>query len=115
MRPQHIMFMGLIFAVGTIISLSFAGLWLGSEEVDVVNSVTAFKQANIAGVWSVTVPNITFFTTGVRALVNLDFAFFDGPMITLQWILYMVLGLGVAWGLFTVMIAVINSRFGVNR
>lgn len=111
MRPQHIMFMGLLLAVGTIISLSYAGVGLGSEEVGYANAFTAFKQANILGVWSVTIPNVTFFFVGVRALTQMDFAFFTSGMVVVQWILYMVLGLGLTWGIFTIVLGVINGLF----
>lgn len=105
------MFMGLIFAAGTLISLTFAGVWVGTEEVDVVNATNVFKQANILGIWSVTVPNITFFLLGAKALAMMDFAFFQGSWLLIQWIFYMTLGLGLMWGLFTVVIGVIQGLF----
>ena len=111
MRSQQIMFMGLIFAAGTIISLTFGGAWLGSSEVDIVNAVTVFKQADILGTWSVTIPNISFFTIGAKSLMMMDFAFFQGGWAFFQWILFMTLGLGMMWGIFTVVIGVIQGLF----
>ncbi len=111
MRPQHIMFMGWVFAVGTLISLTFGGFWLGSQEIAVVNALTVFKQANILGMWSVTIPNINFFLVGVKALMNLDFAFFAGEMVLVQWLLFMTLGVGLMWGIFIVVIGVIQGLF----
>lgn len=112
MRPQQIMFMGLIFATGTLISLTFGGLWISGEELIVSDALTVFKQANILGTWSVTVPNINFFLVGVKSLIMLDFAFFQGEMALLQWFLFMILGLGVMWGIFIVVISVIQGLFG---
>jgi len=106
------MFMGLMFAAGTIISLTFGGAWMGSSEVDVVNAMTVFKQANILGTWSVTVPNISFFTTGAKALMSMDFAFFSGGWALLQWIGFMTFGIGMMWGIFIVVINVIQGLFG---
>lgn len=111
MKSQQVMFMGWIFAVGTLISLTYAGLWLGSEEALVVDAVTVFKQTKILGTWSVMVPNISFFTVGARALMMLDFAFFSGGMEIFQWLLFMTLGLGLMFGFFTVVIQVINGLF----
>lgn len=105
------MWLGLIFAAGTLISLTFAGVGLGSEEVSVINAVSVFKQANILGIWSVMVPNITFFTVGARALMHLDFAFFGGSMGLVRWFLFMTVGLGAMWGFFTVVIGVIQGLF----
>ncbi len=109
MRPQYIMFMGLVFSVGTFVSLTFGGVWLGSPEVDVANAVSVFKQANILGIWSVTVPNITFFLVGLKALMMMDFAFFQGTLI--QWFAIMILGLGLMWGVFIVVIGTIQGLF----
>lgn len=111
MRPQHVMWIGLICAVGTVISLTFSGVGLGQEEVDLANAVTVFKQANILGVWSVSVPNITFFTVGMKSLMNLDFAFFSGGMIFVQWLLFMTIGIGFMWGLFSTVLGVISGLF----
>lgn len=105
------MFMGLLFAAGTIISLTFGGAWIGANEVDIANAVSVFKQADILGIWSVTVPNITFFTAGAKSLMQMDFAFFQGGWGLLQWILFMTLGLGMMWGIFTVVISVVQGLF----
>ena len=111
MRPQQIMFMGWLFAVGTLISLTFGGLWIGSEEVVMANALTVFKQANILGIWSVTVPNISFFLVGVKSLMMLDFAFFRGEAALIQWLLFMTIGLALMWGIFTIVIGVIQGLF----
>ncbi len=103
------MFMGFIFAIGTIVSLTFGGAWLGSTETSVVNAVTVFKQADILSTWSIAVPNISFFTMGAKALMSMDFAFFQGTL--LQWVLFMTLGLGMMWGIFSTAIAVIQGLF----
>lgn len=111
MRPQQIMFMGFVLAVGTFISLTFAGLWIGSEEVEVANAVTAFKQANILGIWSVMVPNVSFFLIGVKSLMMLDFAFFQDETEIIQWFLFMTIGLGFTWGIYTIVISSIQGLF----
>lgn len=111
MHPKQVMFGGLILAAGTIVSLTFAGAWLGTEEVELQNAISVFKQANIMGVWSVTVPNITFFLVGARAVMMLDFAFFGGIMALLQWVLILVFSFGFMWGIFTVAIGVIQGLF----
>lgn len=112
MRPQQIMFMGLILAAGTLISLTFGGAWLGSEEVEVANALTVFRQANILGTWSVMVPNISFFVVGMKSLMMMDFAFFGGSWALIQWILFLTIGLGLLWGFFTVVIGTVQGLFG---
>ena len=112
MHAKQIMFLGFIFAVGTLISLSFGSDWLGSADQEVANTLTVFKQANILGIWSITVPNVSFFLTGFKALLLFDFAFFSGSAGGLmQWILYFTIGLGTMWGLYTVVIGVVQGIF----
>lgn len=105
------MFMGFILAVGTIISLTFGGLWIGDEEVEMSNAFTVFRQAEILGTWSVMVPNVDFFLVGARSLMMMDFAFFSDEMALLQWFLYMTLGLGLMWGIYMVVISVVQGLF----
>lgn len=105
------MFLGLIFAAGTMISLTFGGAWLGSTDLEVANAITVFKQANILGVWSITVPNISFFITGAKALMMFDFAFFSGSLALVQWFFFFIIGLATMWGFYTVIIGVIQGIF----
>ena len=109
MRPHQIMGMGLILAAGTMISLTFGGAWLGSNDVAAANAFTVFKQVNILGLWSVTIPNIDFFLTGAKALITMDFAFFVGAASILQWFMFFTLGLGVIWGVYTIVIGVVQG------
>lgn len=116
MRPQHVMFAGLLFAGGTLISLTFGGSWLGSSDVSIVNSLTVFKEASILGIWSVTIPNVDFFFTGMKSVMMLDFAFFSSEggsgMLLVQWFMMFTVIFGIMWGLFTLIIGVVASRFG---
>ena len=111
MRPQYIMFLGLLFAAGTVISLTFSGAWLGTGDVEVTNALTVFKQANILGIWTVTLPNISFFLVGFKAIMMMDFGFFQGGLALLQWFFFLVIGTGALWGLYTVVILAFQGLF----
>ena len=113
MRSQYVMFLGLILAAGTIISLTFGGKWLGSSDLDVVNSLSVFKDANILGLWSISIPNVDFFFTGMKSLIMLDFGFFEsGGLMIVQWMMFLTVGLGALWGMYTVIISVVQSAIG---
>lgn len=103
--------MGWIFATGTLISLTFGGLWAGSTEVAVANAVTVFKQANILGTWSVTIPNVSFFLVGAKSMIMMDFAFFRGPAAIFQWVAMLVIGYAFLWGIFTIVVGVVQGLF----
>lgn len=112
MSTKHIMFLGLILAAGTLISLTFGGAWFDSTDLETLNSMTVFKQAEIFGIWSITVPNISFFITGAKALMQFDFAFFPGSLAILQWFFFFVIGIATMWGFYTVIIGVVQGVFG---
>jgi len=101
--------MGFILASGTIISLTFGGAWFSAIDLETANAFTIFKQVNILGLWSVTIPSIDFFLSGAKALMTMDFAFFQGGLQILQWFLFFTLGLGLIWGIYTVIISVVQG------
>lgn len=112
MRAKHVMWLGLILSAGTLISLTFGGSWLGDDDIAVTNSLAVFKDANILGVWAISVPNIDFFFTGMKSLMTMDFAFFTGSLEIVQWFFLMVISVGVMWGIYTVIISVVQSALG---
>lgn len=111
MRTPHVMFLGLIFMAGTLISLTFAGGWFTSSEVNVLNSISGFRAATILGVWQLQVPNIDFITVGIAAFSKMDFAFFGGVMGLLRWLFILTIGAATVWGIFTVAIYAISGLF----
>lgn len=112
MRPHQIMFMGLMLAAGTVISLTFGGAWLGAGDVAITNSLTVFKQTSILGLWSIMLPNVNFFILGFKSLMMMDFAFFNGSMALVQWFLMLTFGLGLLWGVYMAIIYVVQGLFG---
>ena len=111
MNPKQIMFMGFELATGLLVSLSFGGLWLGSNEAVLADSVTLFKHANILGVWAITIPNVNFVLVGLRSIMMLDFAFFRGSAEAIRFVLLLSVGFALMWGIFIVVIGVINGLF----
>lgn len=112
MRPQYAMFLGFVLAAGTLVSLTFGGAWLGTNELLFTNALAVFKQANILGLWSITIPNIDFFLVGAKCLTMMDFAFFEGEMALLQWFFIMTIGLGFIWGVYTTIISTAAGVLG---
>jgi len=111
MRPQYVMFLGLLLAGGTLIGLTSGGNWLDSSDLSTINSMSVFKDASLFGTWSVTVPNVDFFFTGMKSLMMFDFAFFTGGLQIFQWFLVLTIGLGALWGLYTVVIGIVQGVF----
>ena len=109
MRPQYVMFLGLLLAAGTLISLTYGGAWIGDEELAIANSLTVFKEANVLGIWTITIPNVDFLFTGMKSLFMMDFAFFTGGLEIFQWFVFLIIVLGATWGIFVVIISLLQS------
>lgn len=109
MRPQQIMFLGFIFTAGTIISLTFAGGWLEPSDVDVINSLTAFRSVNLLGIWTIMVPNLDFILLGLGSLMKMDYAFFRGELVLMQWFFLMTITAATLFGFFSIAIVTISS------
>jgi hypothetical protein len=112
MRSQYVMFLGLIFGAGTLISLTYGGNWLNSTDLEIANSMSVFKDASLFGIWSITLPNVDFFFTGMKSLLMMDFGFFPGTLSLLQWFMVLVISLGALWGIYTIIISVVQSAIG---
>ena len=112
MTPKNASFLGLMFAAGTMIGLTLGGGWLGSTDLATVSSLTVFKEANILGLFTITIPNMDFFFTGMQAVTAMDFGFFAGGLELVQFFFLYVFAFGALWGIITVVINVIASRFG---
>lgn len=108
MRTPLIMFLGLMFTVGTLISLIIAGEWFGTSDVDTINSLTVMRPVDIS-IWTLSVPNLEYFTTGLSRMVTFNFAFFGGAAGILQFLLIMTIGGAVAWGIFVITIGVATN------
>lgn len=104
MRPQHVMFLAFIFAAGILISLIIGKGWYGSTDLATLNSMAAFRQASVLGVWSIMVPNLDYVLSGLGALMSFNFAFFRGEMQIFRWIFLTVITTGALWGIFVVAI-----------
>lgn len=109
MRPHQVMFLGFLFFAGTVISLTFAGAWVSSTEVGILNSISGFVSTTILDRWTIQVPNINYVTTGIAALTKMDFAFFGGSLGLLRWLFICTIGAATVWGIFTIVIYSISG------
>jgi len=109
MRPHLVMFLGFITATGTLISLTFGGGWFDQTDINTLNSLSAFRQASVLNVWSITVPNIDYALSGMGSFLKFDFAFFTGPLELIRWFFMTVIGAAVLWGIFTVVIGTAST------
>jgi len=111
MRTHQVMFLGLIFTAGVLISLVISGLWFVEGDVDTINSLTVVRPIDVS-IWTLQVPNLAYFTTGLAKLTMFDFGFFGGGYGLIQWVLIMTIGAATAWGVFTVVIYAASGLFG---
>lgn len=117
MTPKLIMFCVFIFMIGTILSLTIEGAWMGEEEVTVMNELTGFTTLEVsgAGIWAIPKQIIGFFTHGVPKLIMWDYSFLDGTAAIFKWVVLFPISAGVIWGLALLFIPAIQGIFSLIR
>lgn len=68
-----------------------------------------FSDTKIFGLFSMPVPNLSFFLIGMKNLTTMNFAFFTGELAILKFVLIMVIISGVLWGFFSTIVYVGTS------
>lgn len=118
MKEKFIMYMAMLWIVGTIMSFIMAGAWIGDNQTETVNRLMVMKVAKV-GTWSVPVPNDKFFVGGedstgtwrpggLTVLINWDFGFLQGSV--LMWVFYL-LNIGLMFIFLGIFVGVIQSVF----
>jgi hypothetical protein len=101
-------FLGFLFVGMTAINQIMAGAMIGSADMGILNNLTLFKSLNVFGLFSLSVPNLSFITEGIPHLVKWDYSYFAGNAGILQFFLYS-LTLALAFGLFILMLSFLYS------
>jgi hypothetical protein len=107
-------FLTFIFVGMTLVNRILEGAFITSAEVGVMNSLAIFRNMNIAGVFTIPIPNLSFFTDGIKHLVTWDYSFFGGNAALIQFFLYSLTA-AAAFLLFTIIIGLVYSAFARLR
>jgi hypothetical protein len=107
-------FLAFSFAGMTVINRWMNGQWITAADNAVMNNLTITHSMNVFGLFSVPVPNVSFFLTGLPRLVKWDYSFFGGNAEIIQFMLY-ALTVMVAFVLFTLIIGLLYQFFSRLR
>jgi len=107
-------FLAFSFVGMTLINRILEGQFITADEVGMLNTLAIFKPTEIFGLFSVPVPNLEFFTSGLKHLVIWDYSFFGGNAAIIQFFLYSFTA-AVAFLLFTITIGVAYQAFNRLR
>jgi hypothetical protein len=99
MDSRYLMFGAWLLLGGLLISQIMQSAYFGSSaDLDVMNSLLAFRSYNLFGLIPIPLLNISFFTSGLAALVTWDFAFFNYYGLDIfKYFLY-VISIALVWG-----------------
>lgn len=98
LSPKLIMFCYWSFIFGHIICLMLEGLWLGTDEETIVESLVGFNVTSVGG-WEIPKLIGGFFLTGVPTLVSWDYSFLHGDFAIFRFTLLTAITIGVIYGL----------------
>lgn len=107
---QTIGFLITAFIGMTILNRVAEGAFLAASDLTILDSITMLRTVDVLGMFTIPVPNLEFFTSGLPHLIKWDYAFFGGYGSIFQYLLYSVTG-AVAFMLFLATIGTISSYF----
>jgi hypothetical protein len=108
LRPQYIMFLGLLLVTGLLLSYTLDGAWFTGSDESVFNALTLFRPYSVFGVFNIPIPNLSFATVGLPKLFDLDFAFFGGWGGIVRYFLYIFIQ-GALWGVLLTVLVVLSN------
>jgi len=111
MNWKDIGFLAMVFAGMTMLNRFIEGRFITASDVGVMNTLTITHEQSLFGQFSVPVLNADFFFTGIPRLIKWDYSFFGGNASILQFLLYSIT-LGVAFGLFVVVVTMVMRQLG---
>ncbi len=83
-------FLTMSFVGMTMINRILEGRVLLASDVNTIRSVLAFQPFNVFGLFTIPVPNTSFLTEGLPALMMWDYSFFGGNAQIFQYLLYSI-------------------------
>jgi hypothetical protein len=97
------------FLGGTFCQRLLEGSWFNADDARIIRALTLFTTLDI-GYWKIPVVNGDFFTVGIPHLLKMDYSFFGGNGMFLQWGFYAFL-FAANLVLLAIFLGVISSYF----
>lgn len=105
MSPNWIAGLSLAFVLGTIISCVIEGVYVGAEQMNVLNELCGYTTIGTGGLMEIMKLGAGFLTHGLPKVLLWDYAFFEGPFEIIRWF-FIPLSIAVIWGMVQVFISV---------
>lgn len=99
-----------IFILGSLFSCLCSGVWLGSDEVDIVNALASFNTMSTqsGGVWNAPKTLSTYWDAAVTML-SWDYPYLDYTWAIIIKIPLWVVSVGAVWGIIQLFVSIIQS------
>lgn len=105
-------FLATMFVGFTLINLVMGGAFISGSDIDAIQSLTLMKTYDVFGQFSIPVPNLDFFFTGLPRLITWDYSFFGGNAGIIVYLLYSVTA-AVSFGLLITIVGMLVN--GIRR
>jgi hypothetical protein len=116
MSVKMIMSAFAIFILGTILSCLCSGIWIGSNEVDVINALASFNTMSVqsGGVWNAPKTLGTYWDAIVTVL-SWGYPFLDYTWAIFIKIPLWIVSVGMVWGFIQLFVSIISSLVSMVR
>lgn len=92
-----------VWILCTIVSLVIEGAWVGTEEIDILNSLTGYSVIDVGGITGIFKMSFGFLTHGLPKLISWNYAFFTGHFVILRIVCCCFSG-AVIWGFIQILL-----------
>lgn len=98
----------------TLINRIMEGAFIAAADISILNTVVIFRTVEIWGLGSIPVPNVSFLTQGIPALISWDYSFFGGNAAIISYLFYVITA-AVAFVMFVLAISAFANVFSRSR
>jgi hypothetical protein len=116
MSPKFLMACAAIFILGTILSCLCSGVWIGNDEIDIINALASFNTMSVqsGGVWNAPKTLGTYWDATVT-MFSWGYPFLDYSWAIFVKLPLWIVSIGAVWGLIQLFVLIIQSLVTMFR
>ncbi len=99
-----------VFVGFTILNRILEGTFFSTTDITILHELTITRPIEVFNLFSVPIPNLSFFTKAIPKLVEWDYSFFGGYFAFIQYFLYAFTA-AIAFLCFTLVIGLLYQYF----
>ena len=114
MQWATVAYLGFVFLGLRLLNRVMEGQFTTATETATINSLEVFREVSVFNLFTLPIPNLSLITEGVPQLLKWNYSFFGGNAQIISYFLQSI-SIGVAFGLFILVLGLLYNYFGRAR